>query len=208
MIEDAPEDVEIRMREGDTSALAEAFALLRPRLWRTVHFRLDRRLAGRIDADDILQEAYLSAAKRLTHFGEKAGLSCFLWLRMITNQTLVDLHRRHLGAKRRDANRERSLHIGGRSNTSISLASHLIAQLTTPSGVAVKRELSDHLEEALETMDEIDRETLALRHFEELTNGEVAALLEISKTAASNRYARALVRLREILAKVPGFMDS
>lgn len=207
MVDEAPVEIVERMRLGETAALAEAFALLRPRLWRTIHFRLDRRLAGRLDADDILQEAYMNAARRLPHFGEKQELSCFLWLRMITNQTLVDFHRRHLGAQRRDAGRERSIHRGGGDDTSGSLAGMLLAELTSPSGVAVRHELTTYLENALESMDEIDRETLALRHFEELTNGEVAEVLGISKTAASNRYARALVRLREILADAPGFGD-
>lgn len=188
-----------RLQQGDPSALGPLFSLFRERLWRIVYFRLDRRLAGRIDADDILQEAYLNASQRIEHFLSKPDMPAFLWLRLVVNQTLIDLHRRHLGTQRRDAQRERSLSPAISDSTSMSLAAHLAADLTSPSNAAVRDETAGQLEQALESMNEIDREVLALRHFEELTNGETAAVLEISEKAASNRYTRALLRLREIM---------
>lgn len=207
---ESPEQVEElarRLRDGDRQALGELFALVRPRLWRTVHFRLDHRLAGRIDADDVLQEAYLNAAQRLDHLLQNPEMPVFLWLRLIANQTLVDVHRRHLGTQRRDAQRERSLHAGCQDATSMSIAAHLLGQLTSPSRAAVRGEMHQQLEQALESMHEIDREVLALRHFEELSNSETAGVLGISEKAASNRYTRALSRLRDILEQIPGYTD-
>ncbi|MGD2111343.1 MAG: sigma factor, partial [Phycisphaerae bacterium] len=95
-----------RLRSGDDEALAELFSQHRERLWRMVHFRLDQRLLGRAGTEDILQEAYLAAAKRVHHFAEESTTSFFVWLRMIVMQTLIDVHRRHLGAQMRDADRE------------------------------------------------------------------------------------------------------
>lgn len=196
-----------QLHGGDQAALGELFSRFQPRLWRTAHFRLDPRLAGRVDADDVLQESYLNAAKRLQHYLDGPEMPVFLWMRLIVNQTLVDVHRRHLGAQRRNAALERRMHVGCDPGTSISIAAHLLGHLTTPSGAALREEMHDQLEQALESMPEIDREVLALRHFEELSNGETARVLGIGEKAASNRYTRALLRLREIMQLIPGYTD-
>jgi RNA polymerase sigma-70 factor, ECF subfamily len=197
-----------RLKGGDQQALAELYSRNRPRLWRMVHFRLDPRLRGRVDADDILQEGYLAAVERVQHFQDDSSTSFFVWLRLILGQTLIDVHRRHLGTQMRDAGREISIH-GHRSPqaTSVSLAAQLLGQFTSPSGAAVRDEVSRQLEQAVDAMNPIDREVLVLRHFEELTNGEVAEVLEIQPKAASIRYVRAVGRLREILSQLPGFSE-
>ncbi len=197
-----------RLKGGDQQALAELYSRHRPRLWRMIHFRLDPRLRGRVDADDILQEGYLAAVERVQHFQDDSSTSFFVWLRLILGQTLIDVHRRHLGAQMRDAGREISIH-GHHSPqaTSVSLAAQLLGQFTSPSGAAVRDEVSRQLEQAVDAMNPIDREVLVLRHFEELTNGEVAEVLEIQPKAASIRYVRAVGRLREILSQLPGFAE-
>ena len=202
------EELLSRFKRGDEHALAELFSYHRERLWRTVHFRLDRRLSGRVDPDDVLQEAYLNAAARARHFTDDTPTSFFIWLRMIVNQTLIDLHRLHLGAQMRDAAREVSIHRGSLAHTtSTALAAQLAGGLTSPSGAAVREETARQLEQALQDMDPTDREVLALRHFEELTNGEAAQVLGIKQKAASIRYVRALRRLKKTLAEVPGMTD-
>jgi len=205
---DESDEVLGRLKEGDEQALAELFSRCRPRLWRMVQFRLDPRLSGRVDADDLLQEAYLDAARRIRHFRDDSTTSFFVWLRLIVSQTLADAHRRHLGAQMRDAGREISIH-GHPSlqSTSISLAAYLLGDLTSPSRAAMRTEAAEQLERALESMDPIDREVLAMRHFEELTNSEVAEVLGIQQKAASIRYVRAVRRLKEILSQLPGFLD-
>mgnify|MGYP002624274670 CR=1 FL=1 len=197
-----------RVLQHDQEALAELFSMYRDRLWRMVKFRLDRRLHNRVDADDILQETYLAAVQRMDNFLHEANRSCFLWLRWITIQTMVDVHRRHLGTQKRDARKDRSIHGGWDSaSTSMSLSFHLLGHLTSPSNAALRAELSEQVEAALAGMNDIDREVLALRHFEELTNGETAQVLQISEQAASVRYIRALSRLKTIL-KVAGFVEA
>ncbi len=197
-----------RMRAGDKQALAEVFAAHRERLWRLVDFRMDPRLRGRIDPDDVLQESYLAAAQRLDHYRSKESISPFVWLRMLVIQTLIDAHRRHLGAKARDAGREVAMP-GPRwpQTTSVSLAVHLVGHLTSPSQAALRAEATDQVERAIAQMSVVDQEILALRHFEELSNVEVAEVLAIQPKAASIRYVRAMQRLKTILAHVPGFFE-
>jgi len=191
---------------GDPAALAEAFAAHRPRLWRMVNFRLDRRLAGRVDPDDVLQEAYLAASRRIEHYAAGRFSSPFLWLRAIVRQTMIDLHRRHIQAKARDAGREVAIFGCWPQATSASMAVHLVGDFTSPSAAAVRGEAVDRVQAAIETMSQADQEILALRHFEELTNAEAAETLGIERKAASVRYMRALRRLKEILADFPGAM--
>ena len=201
----SPDNLLERLRRGERECLGPLFARHRERLWRMVDFRLDPRIRGRVDADDVLQEAFLAASKRLDHYLEKPQMSFFIWLRLIVNQTLVDVHRTHLGAKARDAAREVPALVGGGRGTSTSLAIQLVGNLTSPTQAAARAETYRLLEDALDSMDSTDREILALRHFEELTNGEVAEVLGIREKAASIRYVRALGRLRKILSRIPGF---
>lgn len=202
------EDVFRRLRHGDEATLASLFLEHRERLWRTVHFRMDHRLAGRIDADDVLQEAYLAAAQRLGHCALDRPMSPFIWLRMVVLQTLTDMHRHHLAVKMRDASREVAV-AGCRypQATTVSLVAQLAGHLTSPSQAAARAEMLGQVEQAVARMDPLDREILALRHFEELSNSEVAEVLGIQPKAASIRYVRALRRLRTALSNRPGFFE-
>ena len=194
-----------RVAEGDDRALAEVFQEHRPRLRQMVLLRLDRRLQGRVDPSDILQEAFLDIARRAPEYAARRDMSFFLWLRMMTAQKLLEAHRRHLGAQQRDAGREISLFQGPLPEVSSELlASQLLGRYSSASQAAMRAEQQAKLEEILNGLETIDREILTLRHFEELTNGEVAQLLGLSKSAASNRYVRALKRLKDELARSSG----
>jgi RNA polymerase sigma-70 factor (ECF subfamily) len=194
---------------GDSGALAELFDRHRGRLEQMVRLRLDRRLQGRLDADDVLQETYLDVARRFPEYVANPAVPFFLWLRFLTGQRLVDLHRRHLGAKMRNAGLEVSLYRGDSPRaSSASLAELLLGRLTTASRAAIRAETQLRVQEALNAMDPIDREVLVLRHFEMLSNEETAQVLGLKPSAASNRHLRALKRLKEIMAQVPGGGDS
>ena len=198
------EQLERRLRNGDSQALADLFSRERERLWRVIQFRLAEPLRGRLGPDDVLQEAFLAASQRLKHYAESPATSPFIWLRMIVNQTLIDLHRQHLGAQRRDAARELSLDSFPYAQaTSASVAIQLVGVFTSPSRAAARADILTTVQATIEGMDPMDREVLALRHFEELTNSEVAEALGIEQKAASIRYIRALKRLKEILVQVP-----
>ncbi len=209
-LEDRTDDELLIHLRDEPRVLAILFARHRPRLWRMAQLRLDRRLLGRLDPDDVLQEAYLDASRRIQHFQREDSSSFFLWLRLIVGQTLVDLHRRHLGALARDAGREVSIdHAGPHAPEvdSASMALELMGQLTPASHVFQRREMSQRMQEALEGLSATDREVLVLRHFEELTNSEVSQVLNIQAKAASIRYVRALARLKAVLERDPEFHE-
>ncbi|HQX52029.1 MAG TPA: sigma-70 family RNA polymerase sigma factor [Planctomycetaceae bacterium] len=190
------------LKDGGQSALAELFSNYRERLERIVSFRLDPRVRGRIDAADILQEAFLEVSERLPSFLQSPDVSFFVWLRQQTLQTLIDVHRREFRQKR-DVNREIHFASAGTSGgTSLSIAQFLIDHVTSPSQVAIHAEEMQWLQQALNSMNEVDREVLALRHFEQLGNNQVAEILGLTPTAASNRYLRAAARLSEIMQRL------
>lgn len=197
-----------RASSGDTAALAELFDAYRPRLWRLVHFRLDPRLQGRVDPDDVLQEAWVRASARTGHIARESSSSRFIWFRLIVSQTIIDVHRRHLQSEKRDATRERKS-LGGwdSGSTSFCLTEQLLGGLTSPSQAMLKAELSAQLDVALKSLSDLDQEVLALRHFEELSNSETAEVLQLTEQAASVRYVRALARLKDILQQLPGFEE-
>ena len=202
------DDLLLRLEGGDERALTELFTRHRERLRRMIRLRLDRRLRGRIDSSDVLQDAYLEVARRAREYLAQATMPPFLWLRLMTGQTLQALHRHHLKVHMRDAGQEVSLR--GRATpqaNSACLAEMLLGRLTSPTRAARRAEMQLKLQEVLNAMEPLDREVLALRHFEELSNGEVAQVLDLTKTAASNRYMRALERLKERLKGMPGFLD-
>jgi RNA polymerase sigma-70 factor (ECF subfamily) len=161
---------------------------------------MDYRLRRRVDPSDVLQEAYLDYARKFQRYSREQALPFFLWLRQLTAQRLVDVHRRHLGAKMRDAAMEASIWKRPLPPVSShSLASRLLGRLTTASQAAQRAEDQFKVQQALERLKPMDREVIALRHFEMLSNDEAALTLGISKTAASNRYIRALKRLKDEL---------
>lgn len=197
-----------RAAGGDAEALRQLFSRYRDRLKKMVHLRLSRRLQGRVDDSDVVQEAYLEISRKLPEYVQAPGLPLFLWLRHMTGLKLTEIHRRHLGTQLRDADREVSLHRGGLPQAdSVSLAAQLLGKLTTPSQAAIKAEQRIYVQEALNSMDPIDREVLALKHFEQLSTSEIAQVLGLSKAGAGSRYLRAIKRLREILERIPGFRE-
>jgi RNA polymerase sigma-70 factor (ECF subfamily) len=174
-----------------------------------ISLRMDSRVRGRCDPDDVIQDVYLDAVRRIAEYPQNQNLPFFLWLRLLAMQKLVDLHRRHLSAKARDATREVSLYDGALPQaTSAVLASQLLGQHTSPSQAAMRAEMQLRLQDALNGMDEIDREVIALRHFEQLSNAEAAAVLGINASAASTRYVRAMKRLKDVLSSMPDFQQS
>ena len=203
-----PSEVDLLLRRaaaGDPEAWRALFDRDRPRLRRMVALRLDRRLQGRVDPSDVIQDAHIEAMTRLPEYLQQPDMPFFLWLRLLVGQRLTLLHRRHLGAQARDAGREIGLYHGALPEaTSAALAARLLGHLTRPSEAAVRAERKIRIQTALNAMDPLDREILALRYFEQLSNGEAAQALGLSKSTASKRYVRALQRLKEILAAARG----
>jgi RNA polymerase sigma-70 factor (ECF subfamily) len=194
-----------RLRGGDRKVVGDLFELYRDRLWRMLYIRLDRRVARRASPDDILQEAFFDVSSRIDEYLEQEAVPFYVWLRFLTLQRLRMVQRAHLGARMRSVSQEVSLAGDGIAlASSDSIAGQLVSHLTSPSQAVMRRELRERLRAALEDMEPLDREVLALRHFEEMSNSEVAQVLGINKDAASKRHVRALIRLKEILTESAG----
>ncbi len=194
-----------RLKGGDRKALAELFHAHRDRLRRMVELRIDARLRARIDASDVLQEAFMDVANDLDAYLADPKLPPLLWLRLHVGRRLTTLHRKHLGTKMRDAGIEISLYQGALPEaSSAALASMLLGKHTSPTQAAQRAERLLRVQEALNSLDPIDREVLALRHFEQLGRNEAAQVLGITQEAGAKRYFRALKRLKDTLATLPG----
>jgi RNA polymerase sigma-70 factor (ECF subfamily) len=204
----ASHDLLVRARSGDREALNQIFARHRERLRRMVQMRLDWRLQARIDASDVIQDAYLEAARRLDDYFRDAMVPFFLWLRLVVGEQLTNLHRHHLGVQLRDARREVSLYRAALPEaSSAALAAQLLGQHTSPSEAAMRAERLLRFQEAINRLDPLDREVLSLRHFEQLSRAETAQALGIEEAAAAKRYIRALKRLKDTLAEMPGGLE-
>jgi RNA polymerase sigma-70 factor (ECF subfamily) len=190
-----------RAAAGDAAAAGEAMVRHRARLRRMVEARLDRRVRGRVDPSDVLQDGFADAFAKLPGYLANPKLPLFLWLRLIVGERLAKVHRDHLGAQARDAAREVSLYRGPMpAASSAALAAHLLGRETSPTQAAVRAERLLRLQEALNALEPLDREVLSLRHFEELTHAEAARVLDIGEAAAAKRYLRALKRLKDVLS--------
>lgn len=190
---------------GGKPTLLKVFLDHRQRLRRMVSVRMDRRVARRIDPSDVLQEVYLDASRQWEGYLADPPMSLSIWLRFLTSQRLMALHRRHLGAQKRDARQEVALdRCPTRSADSASALEPAAAAMTSPSRAAIRGEIQAGLQRLLDQMTPGDREILVLRHHEQLTNQQAAEVLGISVAAASKRYIRALERLRSAMAAAPG----
>jgi len=198
-VNNEPEDVQellARARRGDRQAFDELFRRDADSLHRSIRLRLDRRLAPRLDASDVLQETYLEALRRLPRYLARPEVPFGLWLRGLARDRLLVLHRRHLGADRRSVQRELPLLP---ADSSAQFVHSLGGHEPSPSQALAALEAAQRLRLALERLDEDERELILLRHFEYLSNREIAWLLGISESAANKRYIRTLARLRGLL---------
>src|SRR5262245_7592468 len=137
-----------RMAQGDRQGLGAWLERHRKRLRRMVALRLDHRLQGRIDASDVLQEAFLEVSARLPEYLRQPSMPFFLWVRFLTGQKLMEMHRHHLGTQMRDAGREVSLYRGSLPEaSSVALAAQLLGHETRPSEAAMRAEMKVLLQE-------------------------------------------------------------
>ncbi len=197
-----------RLRAGDRQTLAELFHQHRDRLRRMVELRIDARLQGRVDASDVLQDGFLDLANRVDGYLSDPRLPAFLWLRQVVGDRLAKAHQDHLGTKMRDAGQEISLYRDPLPRaSSAALASMLLGRLIAPSNAAVRAEQILQVQEAVNSLEPLDREVVALRHFEQLSRAETAVVLGITEEAAAKRYIRALKKLKTILAAMPDGLE-
>ncbi len=188
-----------RASHGDGAARQQLLARHRQRLRKMISLRLDRRVAGRVDPSDVVQETLTEADRKLADYLRDRPLPFYPWLRQIAAERLNKLHRRHLHAGKRDARREEPGVLNLPDESALLLASRLIAPGSTPSRQLLRAELRQRVEEALARLGERDREVLVLRYLEQLSTRETASILGITEGATKVRHLRALDRLRLLL---------
>jgi RNA polymerase sigma-70 factor (ECF subfamily) len=187
-------------RGGDAAAVSALLDRHRDALKRMIDLRMDRRLQQRVDASDIVQDVLVDAARRLKDYLRDSAMPFHLWLRQMAQDRLIDAHRRHREAARRSLDREQPLAAQGwNERSTLELAAQLRDRNPTPAAAATMQELLARFSTAIEQLDDLDREIILMRHFEQLSNGEAADALALSPPAASMRYLRAMRRLREVL---------
>lgn len=186
-----------RIRNGDQAATGELLGRFRPRLCRMVAARMDDRVTARVDPSDVVQEALVVAHGRLPDYLEEADSPFYPWLRQIAWDRLVDAHRRHIHADKRSVCREVRMQLSDAS--AIHLAQQMATSATGPSSHLVRQELRGRIRAILGELADLDREILILKHLEELSNSECAAVLGITLVAVKKRYLRALSRVRKLM---------
>ncbi len=202
---DQTQELLANARDGDVEAVNRLLERHRESLRRMIDMRLDRKIRQRVDASDVVQDVLVDAHRRMKDYLSSPAMPFHLWLRQMAKDRLIDAHRRHRGAARRSLDREQPLVIAGTDDRStIELAAQLWDREMTPAEAATVRELQQRFAAAVEQLDEQDREVVLMRHFEQLSNSEVAEALGLNAPAASMRYLRAMRRLRELLGVEEG----
>lgn len=192
-----------RVAADDAGAADRLWEAYREPLRRMIGLRLDHALGRRVDASDVVQDVLIKASQRLGDYLKNPALPFDLWLRQLARDQMIDEHRRHRVAARRSLDRERPLAPAFPDRSSLDLAAQLCDPGLTPAAAALRGELRRRFQAALGRLDDDDREILLLRHFEQLSNGEVARALGLSEAAAGMRHLRALRRLRPLLDDAP-----
>ncbi len=184
------------LEKGDEAMLAQLLEHYKPRLLKVVTLYMAPSLSARAEAEDVVQEAFIDATQQITNYTSRRGaVDFYVWLRGVAMQRLSKFHRFHLGAQRRSVARQLALP----DHSSLLLGQQLISRGSAPSEHLRKQELRDQVERAVRNLPETDRETIVMRHFEGLTNTEVAQVLGLKPSTATMRYGRALARLRTAL---------
>jgi RNA polymerase sigma-70 factor (ECF subfamily) len=187
-------------------SLTEQFQANRSRLEGIARIHLNPILLKRMTLEDILQEAYIECSKRVAYLKEHPEVPLFIKIRMILLQTITDLERKHLACQKRDLYKEVSMdaETDDSSTHPQSRYEQIADTITSPRTKLMKQERNALVRRALETLSETDRTILEMRHFEDLSNTECAAALNISSDAASIRYVRALQHLQEATTAFSG----
>lgn len=189
-------------KSGDESAVNQLMDRHRHSLRQMVRLRLDQRIQRRIDVSDVVQDILIEANRRLQRYLAEPQLPFHLWLRQIARDRIIDAHRRHRTSLRRSVDREQSLAAPrGQDQSSMQLAAVLGDQRLTPAAAALQKEIVHRIEMAISQLEEKDAEMIIMRHYELLTNQEIAIALELTEPAASMRYLRAIRRLKSLIQR-------
>jgi RNA polymerase sigma-70 factor (ECF subfamily) len=190
--------------QGNLAAREQLLVQHRTRLRQMIALRMDRRLAARLDPSDVVQETLAEAVQQLSDYFRNRPLPFYPWLRQLACDRLAELHRRHIQARKRTVTREERCAPLLPDESVLELAGRLLARGSNPSARLRRQELCGRVQAALAQLAEHDREVLVLRHLEQLSTRDIAAVLGITVGAVYTRHLRALERLRTLLGNELG----
>ena len=194
------EELLAQAKDGDESAVNQLMDRHRNSLRQLVRMRLDQKIQRRVDVSDVVQDVLVEANRRLTTYLTNPVMPFHLWLRQIARDRIIDAHRRHRVSARRSVDREQPVVAPrGYDQSSIELLGMLGDQRLTPAAAVLQQEMARKVEQAITRLDEKDCEIIVMRHYEHLSNQEIAQALELTEPAASMRYLRAVRRLKSLL---------
>lgn len=189
-----------KAKEGNPDAVESLLDRHRDALRRMIQLRLDQKIQRRVDVSDVVQEVLIEANRRLKDYLDNPVMAFHLWVRQIAKDRIIDAHRRHRVSAKRSIDREQALVVpGDNDHSTMELAGKLCDPSLTPAAAATQREIARQVELAIGMLPDVDREIILMRHYEQLSNQDIAAVLQLSEPAASMRYLRALRRLRELI---------
>lgn len=191
------------IKRGDAEAVNRLLDRYREAVHRMVQMRLDQKIKRRVDVSDVVQDVLVEANRRLRDYLKNPPMAFHLWIRQIAKDRIIDAHRRHRTSGKRSVDREQALAPVSEERSSILLAAELCDPQLTPAAAATQKELARHVEEALTQLGDPDCEIIVMRHYEHLSNQEIAVALSLTEPAASMRYLRAVRRLRSMLVEGP-----
>lgn len=186
-------------RTGDIATLGQLLESYHNYLRLLARIEIGRRLQGKVDASDIVQETFLDAHRHFSTFRGEHEAQFVQWLRAILAGTLANVVRRYLGTQARDLNLERQL-AADLDQSSCALAQFLVDPQSSPSQLAIRGEQSLRVTEALSRISEDYQTVLILRHIEGLTFPQVAERMERSVDSVEKLWLRGLTRLRKEFA--------
>ena len=192
-----------KAKQGDDLAVNQLMDRHRNALRQLVRMRLDRKIQRRVDVSDVVQDVLVEANRRLQVYVENPIMPFHLWLRQIARDRIIDAHRRHRVSAKRSVDREQPIvSPQGCDESSYQLAALIGDRQLTPAAVALQKEIAGQVEHAITLLNERDSEIIIMRHYEMLTNQDIASALDLTEPAASMRYLRAIRRLKEVLEEI------
>lgn len=196
---DQTDELLIAAKQGDIQAVNRLLERHRGPVRRLIELRLDRKVQRRVDVSDVVQDVMVEASGRLQKYLQDPAMAFHLWLRQIAWDRIIDTYRRHRVSAKRSMDREQSMSVPSDDQSTMDLAAQLSDPALTPATAATQRELTRNVEAAIQLLNDQDREIILMRHYEHLSNLEIAEVLKLNPPAASMRYLRAVRRLRQLL---------
>lgn len=188
----------VRIRSGDQTAMAEFLDERRPQLLAFLHKNLSDAMRRKVDPEDLAQDVHFECIRALQNV-EIGDQDPFNWVCKVAERKIIDAHRHHFGAQKRDAAREVALGSPGGETGQAGLINLLVASMTSPSQAFSRDQREFRLLQAIQTLPQENQDALRMRYVENLPSKEIAKQLDKSDVAVRVMLSRSLNKLRDVL---------